>query len=110
MFLKDGTGGWFKGKNPNVPVERLRARWVRGATTLYIGKAKNLRQRVWLLVRFGHGEPVAHWGGRLLWQLKDSKNLPLEFLEVELPEKEEKRELNLFERRHGELPFANLRG
>jgi hypothetical protein len=108
LFLDRGTGGWFKGKDPNVPVENLRSRWVQGARDLYIGMTEwSLRTRVWDLLRFGHGELVPHWGGRHLWQLKDSGKLLLRWREHEAPVREEARLLEEFESRYGRLPFAN---
>ena len=39
-FLAAGTGGHFKGQNPNVPVSRLTEEWVGGALlVLYVGQA-----------------------------------------------------------------------
>lgn len=75
-FLERGRGGWWKGRDPTVPVERLEREWVHGAQTVYIGKAASLRERVGLLVTFASGEPVMHWGGRLLWQLERGSKTP----------------------------------
>ena len=41
---------------------------------LYFGKADALRKRIKDLVRFAAGEPVAHWGGRYLWQISGSSS------------------------------------
>jgi hypothetical protein len=49
-----------------VPLERLRREWVEDAQTLYIGKAKCLRERVGLPLDFGRGDPVMRYGGRPL--------------------------------------------
>src|SRR4051812_45683718 len=38
-FVDPSPGGWFKGQDPSVPVERLQAEWVPGAAVVYIGKA-----------------------------------------------------------------------
>lgn len=38
-FLPVGTGGRFKGKDPNVDLTELQRNWVRGASVVYIGKA-----------------------------------------------------------------------
>lgn len=38
-FHKEGTGGFFKGKNPNVSESVLLKNWVEGTYILYIGKA-----------------------------------------------------------------------
>jgi hypothetical protein len=58
-----------------VPVEALQSKWVPDAHTSYIGKADNARRRLEQFARFGAGEPVAHWGGRYIWQLADSAEL-----------------------------------
>ena len=110
VFINPGTGGYFKGRDPNVGLTVLRSRWISGARELYIGKAsRNLRQRVWRFLEFGCGKPVAHWGGRLIWQLKDSRNLLLAWYTDPSPNQEEKRRLQQFEQKYGQLPFANLR-
>ena len=74
-FLARGSGGYFKGKDPNVPLSELCANWVEGAKVLYIGKAKSLRKRISQYLRFGDGRPVGHWGGRYIWQLADAQEL-----------------------------------
>lgn len=110
VFMFPGTGGRFKARNPNVPTEKLKSRWVEGADTLYIGKAdRNLRKRVKAHVDFGKGKPVAAWGGRYLWQIKQSKKLFLEWYVCKSPRDEEVRLLAEFKEKFGCLPFANLR-
>lgn len=80
-FLLKGSGGHFKGKNPNVSIEELKKNWVEDADILYIGKAggegqgSNLKRRLNQFIRFGQGENIGHWGGRLIWQLKDAEDL-----------------------------------
>lgn len=107
-FLTCG-GGWWKKKDPTVPLERLEREWVKGVPTLYIGKAMSLRGRVGELVRFADGEPVRHWGGRLLWQVERCEDFLLgwraepDYGAVETVLIDEF--LDIF----GCLPFANLR-
>lgn len=108
-FVPHGTGGRFKGKNPNIALEMLRARWIDSARELYIGKADNLRARVWKFLRFGHRHPVDHWGGRLIWQIKQTDDLLLDWYEHERPTEEETRLLEAFKEKYRRLPFANLR-
>lgn len=125
-FLENGTGGFFKGKNPNVAVSELKSNWVGGTCVVYIGKAggveangkksnSKLQKRISDYLDFGSGEPVGHWGGRLIWQIKDSKDLL--FCWKAIPEQEgnpveiEKEFIADFKRQYGgKRPFANLKG
>jgi hypothetical protein len=77
-FLRKSRGGWFKGKDPSVPLDEVRTQWVKGAHVVYVGKAagrKGLNRRVCQLVDFGSGKAVGHRGGRLLWHLPQSEKL-----------------------------------
>ena len=115
-FLDRSTGGWFKGRDPSVPIGKLEASWVEEAHVLYIGKAdsgrtgtRGVRVRVDEYLRFGHGEPIGHWGGRYLWQLADVDELLICWKPCSDPADEEARLLDLFRAAHDALPFANLR-
>ena len=44
-FLEIGTGGHFKGKNPNQPIARLKDEWVDGAAIVYVGQNRKQEQR-----------------------------------------------------------------
>lgn len=109
-FLATGTGGFFKGKNPNVGLEELESNYVAGSKVVYIGKATSLKKRVGQLLRFGAGSAVGHWDGRYLWQLADSDNLLIAWKTTPStdPRAEEIKMLEEFVSRHGKLPFANL--
>ena len=109
-FLATGTGGFFKGKNPNVGLEELESNYVAGSKVVYIGKATSLKKRVGQLLRFGAGSAVGHWGGRYLWQLADSDNLLIAWKTTPTadPRAEEIKMLEEFVSLHGRLPFANL--
>ena len=109
-FLATGTGGFFKGKNPNAGLEELESNYVAGSKVVYIGKATSLKKRVGQLLRFGAGSAVGHWGGRYLWQLADSDNLLIAWKTTSTtdPRAEEIKMLEEFVSRHGKLPFANL--
>lgn len=108
QFLGRSVGGRFKGKDPTVSEESLTARWLDGAATLYIGRASNLRSRITLLARYGQGEPVAHQGGRYLWQLAAHDQLQVAWRLEDNPVLAETMLLEDFESAFGQLPFANL--
>lgn len=122
FFLKVGTGGHFKGKDPNVSIEELENKWVKHTDILYIGKAggidKNgkvlsstLHQRIDSLLSFGNGKKAAHWGGRYLWQHCNSKEFMIYWYpckEVENAIELEKEMISDFEKEYGKLPFANI--
>ncbi len=115
-FINPGTGGYFKGKNPNVLTNVLESKWVNDTVVIYIGQAggngssSTLRKRIWQYIRFGHGVPIGHYGGRYLWQLKDSGNL-LICWKPSLCQDSRELEARLiqdFKFQYGKLPFANI--
>lgn len=110
-FESVGTGGHFKGKNPNVDIATLQDKYVNDSKIVYIGKATNLRRRIGELLRFGAGKDIGHWGGRYLWQLSDAEDLLVAWKEMpgQDVKQEEKSMLEDFIDRHGRLPFANLK-
>jgi hypothetical protein len=76
-FLEESIGGHFKGKNPTVAIRALEDKWVGDALVLNIGKAgprekRTLKSRLTAYMQFGEGEAIGHWGGRYVWQLRDS--------------------------------------
>lgn len=112
VFLEKGTGGFFKGKNPNVAISKLQGKWLDDSPIMYIGQTtKSLQKRILQYLQFGSGMGVGHYGGRYIWQLKDADNLV--FAWKPLPSTDthdfEKRMLLDFHKEHGALPFANLR-
>jgi hypothetical protein len=108
-FLSRSGAGWWKKQNPSVPIDRLQCEWVDGAQTLYIGKAKALRERVGELLRFADGAPVRHWGGRLLWQVERCEDLALGWREEPDYPGVETDLIDEFLGHFGRLPFANLK-
>jgi hypothetical protein len=110
-FCNPGTGGWFRGKNPNAVINILENKWVDGAHVVYIGQTKNIRQRIKTRLEFGRGLPVRAWGGRYIWQLKDVGELQIAWKEVLQGDlrKTERRMINQFKRIYGGFPYANLR-
>lgn len=73
-----------------------------------------MRERLGEFARFGAGEAIAHWGGRLIWQLADVHELLVAWHAIRWAEKArdyEKRLLAHFAELHGNRrPFANLTG
>lgn len=118
QFVPRGTGGFFKGKNPNVSTEELRRNFVPNTRILYIGKAgaqgkkSTLRNRIQLLSRFGQGKAVGHWGGRYLWQVAGAERLVVAWRRTpgEVPQEVECSLIGEFRRAYGKRPFANLIG
>ena len=117
-FLKQGSGGFFQDKDPNVPLDILRANWVNDTCVIYIGKAggvsssATLHSRLKQYLQFGQGKAVGHRGGRYIWQLKDAADLL--FCWMSLPSDDPiDIEINLIrtfkERYNGMRPFANLK-
>lgn len=115
-FCRPGTGGYFKGQDPNVDIAKLETAWVEDSVVLYIGKAgpgrATLRSRLKQYVRFGKREPIGHWGGRYIWQLHGSESLLVCWRQTsggDIPRMEEKRLIQEFKGIYGRRPFANLK-
>jgi hypothetical protein len=116
-FLPESVGGHFKGKNPTVSGAMLQQNWVPGTVVLYIGQAgagssrEALRTRITTLLQFGEGQPVGHWGGRLLWQLADAPELVVcwSCTAPKDPRDVKRALLEDFKLEFDCLPFANLR-
>lgn len=115
-FLIKGSGGFFKEKNPNVSLAELKANWVDNSLVVYIGKAGSdgsqatLQSRLKQYLKFGKGKKVGHWGGRLIWQLKDSGDLIVCWkpLPYEDPRETERGLIQEFVSQFKKRPFANL--
>jgi len=115
VFQLIGTGGYFKGKDPNVSLSELKNNWVDGSNVIYIGKAggtastATLRSRLSQYLRFGNGENLGHYGGRYIWQLTfPDKLICWKQMMTREPKEEESRLINLFVEIYGKRPFANL--
>lgn len=113
VFVEQGTGGAFKGRNPNSPISMLQANWVEDTQIVYIGMTRRtLKRRLSTYMRFGQGEPVGHWGGRFIWQLEDARDLAVCWKPMPAGNaaEEETAMIQAFKQAHaGRRPFANLR-
>ena len=112
VFVNKGTGGFFKGKDPNVAIKILQEKWVKGSPLLYVGKAADLNSRICQYVRFGQGSAVGHYGGRYIWQIKDLEKLWISWEELKSETEainKERQILRDYKNRHLKLPFANLK-
>jgi len=115
-FIFPGSGGFFKGKNPNVTVEELKRNLVPDSLTVYIGKAGSLTgdatlfSRIGQYLRFGEGKKVGHWGGRYIWQLKNHEDLIFCWMPTpdDDPREIESDLITLYTNVFGKLPYANL--
>ena len=114
QFNPSSKAGRFKGRDPTYPVEKLKEKWIPGATVVYIGKAgpaasRSLRKRIRELVQFGSGKPVAHWGGRALWQLEGIWDAQIAWQATASdPRNSERQMIKEFVLRFGRLPYANF--
>lgn len=114
-FLERGTGGHFKAKDPNVPIAFLANRWNPRSAVAYIGKAggpastSHLKKRLDQYICFGGGAAIGHWGGRLIWQLRDPEVLEVSWRTFPDAAALETALLALHHAEFGTLPFANLR-
>lgn len=118
LFLSTGTGGHFKGRNPNVGVDVLEAKWNQGASVVYFRKAGRrsngaaLWSRLNEFSKFGAGKNIGHQGGRYIWQLADSSDL-LAMRQTTPDEDPARVEVELiaeFKAQTGQWPYANLKG
>jgi hypothetical protein len=120
-FLPVSPAGWFTGRDPSYPLERLAAEWVAGSEVVYVGKAgrapgsrRGLRARLREYAAFGSGKAVGHRGGRAIWHLDDSAQLLVAWRETAPARRASDDESELladFMAHHeGRLPFANMRG
>ena len=117
-FINPGVGGFFKGKDPNISLAELRNNHVDNSQVVYIGKAGSisgratLRSRLGQYLRFGETKNVGHWGGRLIWQLKNHDELIFCWKEEPTndPREIEKQLLGEYIKQFGVRPFANLTG
>lgn len=122
-FVPKGVGGFFKGEDPNKSISELEKQWIPGAIVIYIGQSGGMRRDKWseqtlnsrisTLIKFGQKQPVAHWGGRCIWQIQNYQDLVLSWKpfpdKVKDPQKLKNEMIQEFKSIHGKRPFANLR-
>ena len=109
-FLNKSIGGHFKGKDPTVSIAELESKWIDSTVVIYIGKATNLKKRLWQYMCFGQGKPSPHIGGRFIWQIHEPGKLLVCWKSTtnENPREIEKSLVREFESQYGKLPFANV--
>lgn len=115
VFLDKSNGGHFKGKDPTVSMQYLKENWVDNVDVIYIGQAggngsnATLLKRIKQYIQFGSGKPIGHWGGRLIWQIKDSGELLIAWKSTNTDPYDIETELIYeFKLKYGKRPFANL--
>jgi hypothetical protein len=108
-FLERSPAGWFKGKDPTISISDLQSAWLADCETIYIGQSGDLRRRWQTRMKFGAGAAVGAWGGRAIWQLRDSDDFVLAWKAEEHPKVTEKQLLEEFRSVYGRRPFANRR-
>ncbi|MGE5411757.1 MAG: GIY-YIG nuclease family protein, partial [Clostridiales bacterium] len=87
----------------------LESNWVENTKVVYIGKATSLKSRLRQYFSFGQGKNIGHYGGRLIWQLKYSKDLVVCWESLPTDPREHEAELiRQFATIYGRRPFANL--
>lgn len=117
-FREVSVAGTYKGRAPSVGLDELSAMWIADVPVLYIGKAefnsassRGLAKRLDEYRRHGLGESIGHWGGRYIWQLEDSDDFVVAWMETPTNGAEELESalLDSFVQTWGALPFANLK-
>ena len=121
-FLTKGTAGFFKGQDPNVEINQLEVKWVYNTVVLYVGQAggfrsgissnQTLNKRIRSLLKFGNGFNIGHYGGRYIWQIKNSTDLVIAWKPLlgSDPKQVESEILKSFIEIYGRRPYANLQG
>jgi len=113
-FMVRGSGGILKESDPNVSIIELERNWVGETKVIYIGQTGNsLRKRISSYMKFGQGEPVRHYGGRYIWQIKNHEDLLVCWKSLNgnraNPKQVESDLLRIFVEGYSCLPFSNLK-
>ena len=99
-FRTVSTAGWFKGKDPAVDI---------ALDDTGTGDVGDPTEAPGVVPQEPAGEPVGHWGGRYIWQLKDSDDLLVAWRatpDID-PEDVESELISSFVADWGSRPFAN---
>jgi len=117
-YLERSPAWWLRGRDPAVSVEKLKSKWVEGASCIYIGKAGHfpprkatLRSRISQFERFGRGKSASHWGSRYIWQIQVARSLLVCWFPTpaDSPSDFERKFLCQFRLEYGCLPFGNIK-
>ena len=108
-FVLKGTDEFYRRKNPNAQITRLKREWVAEVIVIYIGRLGNLNNRIKLLMQFWEGQAVRHWGGRLIWHLEHADQLQVCRKETLQQEETKENLIRSFQLKYGKKPFANLK-
>lgn len=97
-----------------MPVSYLANKWNPRSAVVYIGKAgpsskRTLKKRLNEYLCFGAGDAIAHWGGRLTWQLSNPEDLEVSWKTESHARALETELLAVHLAEFGTMPFANLR-
>lgn len=115
-FCETSAARWLLGRDPSIPLRKLKEAWVPGAAVVYIGKAdsganggRGLAQRLKEYRRQGTGEGNNHRGGRYVWHLADSDQLLVAWKPTpdQAPSDVEFDLIGEFVGHYGSRPFAN---
>jgi hypothetical protein len=114
-FLSKSSAAHWHGRNPSEAPDDLAARWLPGASLLYVelaegsGVRARLQQQIKRFLRFGAGKNVGHWDGRRIWQLAGASALRIAWktAPAEAARAEAEALLAAFRAEHGTAPFAN---
>jgi hypothetical protein len=117
-FLPRSSAAHWRGLDPSVPAEELAARWLPGASLLYVelaegsGVRSRLQQRIKRFLRFGAGKNVGHWQGRFIWQLAGASALRIAWKVAPsgVAGTEAQELLARFRAEYAAAPFANETG
>ncbi len=110
-FLAENPGPYRKGTSPTLDVRSLMLKWSPRSSILYYGQSSPpIRHRMRAYLWFPKGRR-GHWGGRAIWQLKDSEQLVVAWMTTKADEARpiEAEMIGAFAASFGRLPYASWR-